>query len=487
MSNAKIPNIMIWLILIAAFILRMINLNQSLWLDEAININNVVNLHFKSLIFNYSLGDFHPPLFHVFLKGWISLFGSSEMAIRFPSIILGVGTVFVTYLIGKKLFETKTALIASILLATAPLHIYYSQEARMYMMAAFLASLSCYFFITILEKDSLISWFGFVTSTTLMLYSDYLPYVLIPLFVFYLFINRRNIAKGTLRTFVPAFIIIFVLLIPWLVIFPKQLMTGLSAAAASPAWAQVVGTPNLKNLVLTFVKFTIGRISYENDLIYALLFLPAAIFIISLLGLSVFRLSVKRSFLWYWFLGPVILSFLAGFFIPIFAYFRLIFVLPSFYLILASGVNTINWTPLVRTFLAMSLAINLTAATIYFTKPQFQREHWRDATSFVLKNSTPKTTVLFESTYSIAPFDYYNRNQVKTAGVLDSFNPNPSQVSTKVKEQTGAADKVFLFQYLSPITDREGLAFQELSKSGFVNIATYDFQGVGFLYEFKRF
>ncbi|EKD57399.1 MAG: hypothetical protein ACD_57C00318G0001, partial [uncultured bacterium] len=76
--------------------------------------------------------------------------------------------------------------------------------------------------------------------------------------------------------------------------------------------------------------------------------------------------------------------------------------------------------------------------------------------------------------------------QVKTAGVLDSFNPNPSQVSTKVKEQTGTADKVFLFQYLSPITDREGLAFQELSKSGFVNTAIYDFQGVGFIYEFKR-
>src|SRR3990167_3456876 len=188
---------MILFIILIGFLLRLVNLDQSLWLDEAININFVKSLSFKELILNYSLSDLPPPLFHVLLKSWISLFGSSEIAIRFPSIIFGVGTVFITYLIGKKLFETKTALIASTLIATAPLHIYYSQEARMYMMAAFLASLSCYFFITILEKDSLISWFGFVTSTTLMLYSDYLPYVLIPLFVFYLFINRRNITKGT--------------------------------------------------------------------------------------------------------------------------------------------------------------------------------------------------------------------------------------------------------------------------------------------------
>ena len=288
MSNAKIPNMMIWLILLVTFVLRMINLNQSLWLDEAINVNVAKALSYKSLIFNYSLGDFHPPLYHIILKSWILFFGSSEISVRIPSVILGVATVFVTYLIGKKLFENKTALIAATLMATSPLSIYYSQEARMYMLAAFFASLSVFFFISILKKDDFWLWFGFIISTALMLYSDYLPYLLIPIYFLYLLINKRKVAKNTLKSFIPAFILISILITPWLIILPKQISVGLSAATASPAWAQVVGAPSIQNLLITFVKFTIGRISYDNNLVYALLFAPAAFFIIFLFLLSLF-------------------------------------------------------------------------------------------------------------------------------------------------------------------------------------------------------
>src|SRR3990167_7917065 len=127
---------MIYIILILAFILRVIKLNQSLWLDEAININAIRGLGFKDIVFNYSLGDFHPPLYHVLLKSWMLIFPVSEIRIRMMSVILGVATIFITYKIAKALFEKKTALISAALLSTAPLHIYYSQEARMYMLAS---------------------------------------------------------------------------------------------------------------------------------------------------------------------------------------------------------------------------------------------------------------------------------------------------------------------------------------------------------------
>jgi uncharacterized membrane protein len=423
------------------------------------------------------LGDFHPPLFHILLRGWILLFGSSEISVRIPSVILGVATVYITYLIGRKLFENKTALVAATLLATAPLHIYYSQEARMYMLAAFLTSLSVYFFISILKKDNFWFWTGFIISTAFMLYSDYLPYLMIPIYLFYLIIFRKRITVSTLRTFIPAFIIIFIAIIPWLVIFPKQFQTGLSAAAASPAWAQVVGSPSFKNFFITFVKFTIGRISNDNNLVYALLFTPAGIFVAFLFLLSLFRISKLRSFLWFWFFSPIILAFALSFFVPIFAYFRFIFILGAFYLIWASAINTINWTPLVRSLLVLALAINLTSVSFYYLNPKFHRENWRAATSFVHTNSTPKTIVLFESDYTVGPFDYYNKDKVKAAGALDE---------QKLKLLTSDADKIFLFQYLAPITDPQGLVFQELTKEGFTNTKMEDFEGVGFIYEFTK-
>lgn len=477
---------MIWLISALALALRLISLNQSLWLDEGINVNVARGLSFWDLVTKYSLSDFHPPLYHVILRAWILVFGSSEIAVRIPSVILGVGTVFVIYLIAKKLFEKKTALIAATLIATAPLHIYYSQEARMYMLAAFLATLSVYFFISILELDKLVNWLGFIVSTTLMLYSDYLPYLLLPTFFIYIVVNRRRIPSATIRAFIPALVLIFALLSPWLLFLPKQLSGGLSTAVASPAWAQVVGSGSFKNLALTLVKFTIGRISYSDPLTYALLFAPAGAYVIFLFILSLFRLSPKRSILWYWLAVPVFLGFAISFFIPVYAYFRLIFTLGAFYIVLASAINTVNWQALTRTLLAIALAINLISVTIYLSSPRFQRENWRGAVDYISRNFTPKSIVLFESDFTTGPFDYYNAGRLKAEGALSGFEAKNPQVEDKVKKLTSGENKVFLFQYLSQITDPQGLVFEALSKEGFNNTSTKDFDGVGFLYEFEK-
>lgn len=477
---------MIFVILLVGLFLRLINLGQSLWLDEAINVNVATNVDYLSLITKYSLSDFHPPLYHVILRFWISLFGSSEMAIRAPSIIFALGTILMTYLIAKSLFEKKTALIASTLLATAPLHIYYSQEARMYMLAAFLSSLSVYFFIALLKKDKILNWFGFIASTAVMLYTDYLPYLLLPTYLVYLILNRKNIKKATLKSFLPAFIIIGFLALPWLIFIPQQLGGGLSTAANSPAWAKVVGAPQATSLILTFVKFTIGRISIDNNLYYAIIFAPIAIFVSILFLISNLRMSSQRSFIWYWFLLPIIFAFGVSFIVPIYAYFRLIFVLPAFYIIWACAINTVNWPRLVRILLMLALVINLGATVIYLENPKFQRENWKGAVSYVKNNLKPKTVVLFEADYPAGPFDYYNKTGIEAYGALSNFNARSEDVEKKVKDYTKDKDKVFLFQYLSGITDPQGLVFQELVNQGFKNTKTTDFNGVGFVYEFSK-
>lgn len=477
---------MIVLILLAALFLRLINLNQSFWLDEAINVNNVANLSFKSLIFDYSLGDFHPPLYHLILKSWVLVFPVTEISTRIPSVILGVLTVFITYLISRKLFEKGTALIAAILIATSPLHIYYSQEARMYMLAAFLVSMSVYFFISLLKRDSIFNWIGFVLSTALTLYADYIPYLLLPTYIVYLALFRKSIKKTTLLGFIPAFILIVIFLVPWLLVFPKQLTTGLSAAAVSPAWAQVVGGSAAKDLVITFIKFTIGRISHENNIIYALLFTPVAIYTIAVFMISMFRLSALRTFLWFWLFIPIFSAFAISHYVPIFSYFRLIFTLPALYIIWASAINTINARIVVRLLLFVALAINLISISIHYINPKFQRENWRGATQYIHKESTQNTIVLFESPYSVAPFDFYNENKVMPSGALNGFTAERQKVIENVKLLTSGKDKVFLFQYLSGITDPSGILFEELTNTGFKNVSATNFDGVGFVYEFTR-
>ena len=88
-------------ILLIAFILRVINLNQSLWLDEAINVLATQNFSFLGIITEYAKADFHPPGWFIILWFWGKLFGYSEIAVRIPSVIFGVITIYITYLIGK--------------------------------------------------------------------------------------------------------------------------------------------------------------------------------------------------------------------------------------------------------------------------------------------------------------------------------------------------------------------------------------------------
>lgn len=477
---------MLYLIIFASLLLRLINLNQSFWLDEAININNVSALGFRELFLNYSLSDFHPPLYHLVLKAWINYFGNSEISSRVPSIIFALGSIVFAYLIARKLYDVKTGLIAALLLATAPLHIYYSQEARMYMLAAFLACMSVYFFLLVLERDKLYNWLGFIASTALLLYSDYLPYLLIPVYLIFLFIRRKKIAKHTLFCFIPTLLIILIALIPWLLIFPKQLQTGQSVAIASPAWAQVVGTTTVKDFLLSFVKFTIGRISNDNNLQYGLLFAPAGIFVSALFTISLLRISPGRLLIYFWFLTPPLVAFLISFFIPVFSYFRFIFILPAFYIIWSSAINTVNWALPTRVLLTIAIFINLLSAIIYYTNPRFQRENWREATEYVVSQANENTLILFESGSTAAPFDYYNKGKIAAYGAIDGFNADQPYIERRLQDLTYQKSKIYLFQYLSGITDPKGLVFEQIIKLNFKNTTTRNFEGVGFVYEFTR-
>src|SRR3989344_1036722 len=258
---------MIWLILVVATILRIIILNQSLWLDESINVLAAQDLGFWNFVTGYPIGDFHPPLYFALLWVWGHIFGFSEISVRMPSVILGVTTVFITYLIGKELFSKKVGLISALLLSLGPLHVYYSQEARMYSLATFSVTLSFYFFVKNLKDNKYFWWY--VLSLLFVFYSDYLPYLVIfSQLVYSLFFERKQVKRVFL-----GILVAFIGLIPWLLVFPQQLLNGQQTAINVPGWAKVVGGSNIKNVLLVFIKTLVGRVSLIDKVAYALLVL----------------------------------------------------------------------------------------------------------------------------------------------------------------------------------------------------------------------
>ena len=106
-------NLKFILVVIIALLLRLVNLNQSFWLDEAAQVIESS----RPFLQQFDLAaDFHPPLYHILLHFWL-LGGKSEIWVRLLSVGFGIGTIIILFWIGKLLVDKKAAFIAALFLA----------------------------------------------------------------------------------------------------------------------------------------------------------------------------------------------------------------------------------------------------------------------------------------------------------------------------------------------------------------------------------
>lgn len=276
------------------------------------------------------------------------------MSLRVPSVIFGVLTIFVVYLIGRKLFDRKVALILSLLLATSGLHIYYSQEARMYSLASFLVSLLVYLF---LQE----SWIAFSITAVLVGMTDYVSLIILPALWVCAIIKKQD--KIWWKKFLISHIPLIAVFAIWLPVFLRQLENGVNVSVTAPGWWNILGQVTIKNIALIPVKFIIGRVSVDNKTVYGL-----TIGIIgTVFAYLIIRARGKGSLLpWVWLGVSLPIGIVLSFFIPTLTYFRYLFVLPAFYLLLAAGISTVK-KPWFLVAIAFILLVSLTSSFAYLS------------------------------------------------------------------------------------------------------------------------
>ncbi len=107
----------------------------------------------------------HPPLYYLLLSAWIDLAGHTEFALRFLSALIGTVTVATLYRCVASWIGRGVALVATLLLALSPAHIWASQTARMYALVVLLSLLSIHFFWRLLRTGKGGDWLGFALVT----------------------------------------------------------------------------------------------------------------------------------------------------------------------------------------------------------------------------------------------------------------------------------------------------------------------------------
>ena len=142
-----LPSKEFWIIsgLVAlAIILRLPTLGSPLIEDEAISFNRYIDVPWKELILTYQDTNQH-TLFLLLSKFSILIFGESEVVFRFPSLLVGILSIPLTYLLGLAIkIPWPSALTSAVLMGLSWPQLKYSLEGRGYGLTMFLVLLATY-------------------------------------------------------------------------------------------------------------------------------------------------------------------------------------------------------------------------------------------------------------------------------------------------------------------------------------------------------
>lgn len=103
---------------------------QSLWNDEGTTASFMRLAHNRLLGVSYH--ETTPPTYFIGLWLWARVFGTSAVALRFPSALAGTALIPIAYWAGRTFATRRVGLIVAALCAVNPLLVWYSQEVRPY-------------------------------------------------------------------------------------------------------------------------------------------------------------------------------------------------------------------------------------------------------------------------------------------------------------------------------------------------------------------
>ena len=218
-------------LLFVGAVLRLINLSQVAFTHDELsalarlkfaNVNEVIEKGIRP--------DGHPAGVQIFLYYWTKIFGSSEIAVKLPFIILGIGSLYLVFLIGCKWFNSTVAFITLAFMVSMEYPIMYSQIARPYISGLFFGLLMVWCWTNLLFSIKIPTyksphWWGYLFSSLACSYNHHMAllFALIVGLTGLFFIRSRS---KVLRAYLLAGVLIVLGYWPHLSITLSQLHTG---------------------------------------------------------------------------------------------------------------------------------------------------------------------------------------------------------------------------------------------------------------------
>ena len=402
-------------LMVIGLFLRFYNLGfNSLWLDEASTYTISVK-SFAGIWQVTASGEFNPPLFY-WAEHVMLMLGNNEVILRFIPALLGVLTIPLFYLIGKEFLDRNAGIIAAAACTVSPFLIYYSQEARAYMMMLFFVALATIFFLRAMKSGSLIHWILFGVFSALAFWSHFYAFVMIAALVLYALIEwapRIRTELANLRMLVAGIIVFVVLSLP-LIIVTLQLFVLRTSSAPT------YGIQGLGIILETFI-----QVAGMNDIA---MYLLVALFIVGII--QAFRIGKNKGiFLVLITVLTFVISYILSFKMPMLPRY-LIFLSIVFFLGIAVSYRVVyslwNTRAVVYGFIILLFVISAPVLAGYYSG--FSKEDWRGFSATLQQKTLPGDVVISVPGYISQPLDYYyssTKAQTKEYRRNDRGRPGP--------------------------------------------------------------
>ncbi|MFC2137850.1 glycosyltransferase family 39 protein [Bacteroidota bacterium] len=393
----KKPWIFLLVIIIANLILKAYNLSgASLFLDETSQIM-MSFMDFQETI-EYSLENPNAPVYTLLLNIWIKIFGISEVATRWLSVILSTAIIPILYFFCKRFFNHTCAIIAILFFSVSNLQMHYSHDVRSYALVSLLVTISFYLFLSILEKQNWKKLLWYTVVNSLLLYTHLTSVFVLPV----QFIILLWFIKQKPRVFIQVTIsqiISVVLLSFW---FLSNTWFG----GSETTWMAKPGIINFFEMYYFFFNKNLGSI---------IVLLTIIIFIILLIKNKKFKsINFNSGYKIYtvvlWAFLPVIIMFLLSVFynprfIPRYMLYTSIgaYIGFAYLLSLKTFPVWLRWILVTLFLVGSSARLDLNPS---------KGEEWKPAMEYYNKIKTPGTITIVSSWYQWMSFSYYYKPEL---------------------------------------------------------------------------
>jgi uncharacterized membrane protein len=370
---------------------------QSLWLDELHTMNESdPDIRWRDMMAYLKCCDQHPPLYFFLAKISFVVFGHSALSARIISVIAGTVSVWAMYLLGKEILNRKLGLIVASLTSVNYYNLYYSQEARGYILAFLFSILSFLFLIRLLKKMNIKNSLFYSLFSLLFLYSHYYSLFALAsqavIIVLFFFLCQRGERKKYIKYFLISSLLIILGYIPWL--------THLWAMSQIHSfWVQPISA----NFLLDFYFEYFGRASVLKHLLvilfsgylikvfYAKKSLTANIATSNPLWFSFIIVSI-------WIAVTILIPFFRSLLVvPMILPRYTIVVLPAFLIALAYAIELINYK-FIKFIILFTLIIfslnNIIVVKKYYSR--ISKTQFREMTQFVVENNKENYPIIDE-------------------------------------------------------------------------------------------